>query len=82
MQDLIRIIEDGFEHRGELDANNPDPKLRDAVEEAISLLDSGQARVAEKTDGNWKVNQWLKKSVLMYFALERNRVLPGPHATF
>ncbi|MBL4690887.1 MAG: 2,3,4,5-tetrahydropyridine-2,6-dicarboxylate N-succinyltransferase [Rhodospirillales bacterium] len=43
--------------------------VADAVTEAMALLDSGQARVAEKTDGGWQVNQWLKKAVLLSFRL-------------
>ena len=43
--------------------------VADAVTEAMALLDSGQARVAEKTDGGWQVNQWLKKAVLLAFRL-------------
>jgi len=43
--------------------------VADAVTEAMDLLDSGQARVAEKTDGGWQVNQWLKKAVLLSFRL-------------
>lgn len=82
MQDLISTIEDGFDRRDTIDPAHPDPQLKDAVEEAISLLDSGQARVAEKTSGSWVVNEWLKKSVLLYFALEQNRVMEGAHSNF
>ncbi len=44
-------------------------EVRDAVEEALTLLDSGVARIAEKTDAGWQVNQWLKKAVLLSFRL-------------
>ena len=44
-------------------------EVRDAVEAALGLLDSGRARVAEKVDGTWQVNQWLKKAVLLSFRL-------------
>lgn len=43
--------------------------VRDAVNEALNLLDSGTARIAEKTSGKWEVNQWLKKAVLLSFRL-------------
>ena len=42
-------------------------EVRDAVEAALELLDHGEARVAEKIDGKWVVNQWLKKAVLLSF---------------
>ena len=48
-----------------------DPSAGDvaAVEEAIALLDRGEARVAEKRDGEWVVHEWLKKAILLYFRL-------------
>lgn len=52
--------------------------VRDAVNAALALLDSGERRVAEKVDGAWTVNQWLKKAVLLSFRLNDNAVMPGP----
>ena len=51
--------------------------VRDAVDEALALLDAGKARVAEKTDGDWTVNQWLKKAVLLSFRLNPMQVIEG-----
>jgi len=51
---------------------------RAAVEQALSLLESGQARVAEKTNAGWHVNQWLKKAVLLSFRLQENVLMEGP----
>ena len=51
--------------------------VRDAVEAALGLLDCGQARVAEKVDGAWQVNQWLKKAVLLSFRLNAMAEIPG-----
>ncbi|MDQ3079119.1 MAG: 2,3,4,5-tetrahydropyridine-2,6-dicarboxylate N-succinyltransferase [Pseudomonadota bacterium] len=51
--------------------------IRDAVEGALNLLDSGEARVAEKVDGAWVVNQWLKKAVLLSFRLNAMAEIPG-----
>jgi 2,3,4,5-tetrahydropyridine-2-carboxylate N-succinyltransferase len=51
--------------------------VREAVDTALSLLDSGQARVAEKADGAWRVNQWLKKAVLLSFRLNDMEVIKG-----
>ncbi|MBM3565498.1 MAG: 2,3,4,5-tetrahydropyridine-2,6-dicarboxylate N-succinyltransferase [Alphaproteobacteria bacterium] len=52
-------------------------EVRDAVDEALALLDSGAARVAEKTGGQWRVNQWLKKAVLLSFRLNDSVPIPG-----
>ncbi len=75
--DLEKAIDTAFDNR---DAVNADTKgeVREAVEEALSLLDSGQARVAEPQDNHqWQVNQWLKKAVLLSFRLNDMVVMPG-----
>jgi 2,3,4,5-tetrahydropyridine-2,6-dicarboxylate N-succinyltransferase len=51
--------------------------VREAVNEALRLLDEGQARVAEKAEGAWRVNQWLKKAVLLSFRLNDMEVIGG-----
>ncbi len=65
---LEPVIDAAWEVREEL---GPDTggELREAVDEALALLDAGTARVAEKRDGAWHVNQWLKKAVLLSFRL-------------
>ena len=60
MNSLQSTIETAFDERRALDLSNPAPELRDAVLTAIDRLDAGQVRVAEKVDGQWVVNQWLK----------------------
>ncbi len=57
-------------------------ELEAAVGHAIELLDSGEARVAEPQDDGWHVNQWLKKAVLLSFALADNKVVEGGHTRF
>ena len=52
-------------------------EVRDAVNDALDLLDSGRARVAEKSDGEWRVNQWLKKAVLLSFRLNDMVIIDG-----
>ncbi|WP_438731865.1 2,3,4,5-tetrahydropyridine-2,6-dicarboxylate N-succinyltransferase [Parasphingorhabdus sp. DH2-15] len=54
--------------------------VRDGVNEALALLDSGEARVAEKIGGDWQVNQWLKKAVLLSFRLNDNDVMQAGSA--
>ncbi|NTS30867.1 2,3,4,5-tetrahydropyridine-2,6-dicarboxylate N-succinyltransferase [Phyllobacterium sp. BT25] len=74
---LELTIEKAFDER---DAINTDTRgeVRDAVEAALLLLDGGEARVAEKqADGNWKVNQWLKKAVLLSFRLNPMGIIEG-----
>ena len=52
-------------------------EVRDAVEAALNLLDKGEVRVAEKLGGEWHVNQWLKKAVLLSFRLNDMATIPG-----
>lgn len=82
MQSLIETIESGFERRGQLGSAVEIIELSDAVGEAIELLDSGDARVAEKVNGVWRVNQWLKKAVLLSFHLSSNEVVAGKYSNF
>jgi 2,3,4,5-tetrahydropyridine-2-carboxylate N-succinyltransferase len=51
--------------------------VADAIRKALDLLDRGEARVAEPVADGWRVNQWLKKAVLLSFRLEANVVMPG-----
>jgi 2,3,4,5-tetrahydropyridine-2,6-dicarboxylate N-succinyltransferase len=74
-------IEKAFEDRATITAATRG-HARDAVEEALDLLDRGKARVAEKLPGasgpnSWKVNQWLKKAVLLSFRLNDNVIIEG-----
>jgi 2,3,4,5-tetrahydropyridine-2-carboxylate N-succinyltransferase len=74
-------IEKAFEDRATINAATRG-HARDAVEEALDLLDRGKARVAEKLPGasgpnSWKVNQWLKKAVLLSFRLNDNALIDG-----
>jgi len=74
---LQAIIEDAFENRSSISPAKVDDSVKNAVLETIELLDSGSARVAEKVDGEWQVNQWLKKAVLLSFAIRDNEVIDG-----
>ncbi len=68
MVTLSTTIEAAWEDREAIDVNTTGA-ARAAVETALGLLDRGEARVAEKRDGAWIVNQWLKKAVLLSFRL-------------
>jgi 2,3,4,5-tetrahydropyridine-2-carboxylate N-succinyltransferase len=82
MQHLTEIIERGFEKSGRMDDAAEQKQLEEAVQEAIQELDEGKARVAEQNGGEWRVNQWLKKAVLLSFRLADNTVIPGSHSRF
>ncbi len=77
MSQLQTTIETAFENRAGYAPGKAPADIVAAVEEAIGLLDSGAARVAEKRDGGWVVNQWLKKAVLLSFRLRDNAPIEG-----
>src|SRR6478672_6474289 len=76
-QQLQQIIDTAWENRAELSPKAAPAEVRDAVAHAIEQLDRGQLRVAEKQNGDWIVNQWLKKAVLLSFRLEDNAPMPA-----
>jgi len=82
MSSIETIINAAFDNRADIDLPNADPEIKNAVLSAIDLLDSGEARVAEKIDGDWHVHQWLKKAVLLYFGIEQNHQIDGGHTTY
>jgi 2,3,4,5-tetrahydropyridine-2-carboxylate N-succinyltransferase len=72
------IIESAFEDRANITPQTASAEVKQAVAEAIQLLDSGQERVAERRGvGNWTVNEWLKKAVLLSFRIEDNKPMSG-----
>jgi 2,3,4,5-tetrahydropyridine-2,6-dicarboxylate N-succinyltransferase len=74
---LKHAIDAAFEQRQDIKPGQRGA-IAEAVEQALALLDSGQARVAEKKDGAWAVNDWLKKAILLSFRLNENRTMGGP----
>nr|ABG77128.1 2,3,4,5-tetrahydropyridine-2-carboxylate N-succinyltransferase [Candidatus Endoriftia persephone str. Hot96_1+Hot96_2] len=77
MSDIQTIITDAFEKRAEITPRSADTLVRDAVAEAINQLDRGEIRVAERQDGDWVVNDWVKKAVLLSFRLNDNYFQKG-----
>jgi len=76
-QHIQQIIDNAWENRADLSPKAAPAEVREAVAQAIEQLDKGRLRVAEKIDGQWVVNQWLKKAVLLSFRLEDNTPMPA-----
>jgi 2,3,4,5-tetrahydropyridine-2-carboxylate N-succinyltransferase len=77
-QQLQNIIETAWEQRAEISPSNGSAELRDAVAHVLAGLDDGSLRVAERRAvGDWTVNQWIKKAVLLSFRLENNAIVPA-----
>jgi 2,3,4,5-tetrahydropyridine-2,6-dicarboxylate N-succinyltransferase len=77
---LRSLVEGAFEDRQNIGVSTKG-EVRTAVDEALELLDAGKVRVAERRDGAWVVNQWLKKAVLLSFRLNDMEIMPGPGAS-
>lgn len=74
---LEQIIEQAFEKRAEYSPTTMPQDVKDAVNDVLEQLDNGSLRVAEKKDGEWVVNQWAKKAVLLSFRMNDNYQMPS-----
>jgi 2,3,4,5-tetrahydropyridine-2-carboxylate N-succinyltransferase len=80
--DLRSAIDDAYETRAQLNPRNTPSALRAAIEEAIELLNAGQLRVAQPEGNAWRVNEWLKKAVLLSFRINDNDAMPAGALNF
>ena len=73
---IEKIVDQAWDDRANI-SSSTQGDARNAVEQALDLLDKGQVRVADKLDGKWHVNQWLKKAVLLSFRLYDSSLIEG-----
>ena len=71
---IIDIIEQAFENIESINSSS-DSGIISAINETISSLDSGKIRVAEKSGNEWIINQWVKKSILLYFRINDMKLI-------
>jgi len=81
MSELENIIDKAFENK-EVVNQNTKGEIRTSVEEILYQLDCGKIRVCEKNGNEWKVNQWIKKAILLSFRLNDNEIIKASHATW
>ena len=84
---LEALIDSAFEGRTSISPTTAEPALLAALDQVIGELNAGRLRVAEKRDGTWVTNEWIKKAVLLYFRTHENAVTPdagggAAHAVF
>lgn len=77
MQEIQGIIDSAFERRADITPRNVDTQLKDAILQVLDALDKGELRVAEKKEGAWVTQQWIKKAVLLSFRMEDNFFIKG-----
>jgi 2,3,4,5-tetrahydropyridine-2-carboxylate N-succinyltransferase len=83
LADLQPIIESAFERRASLSEAEIEGSLREIVETVVGGLEEGRLRVAEpNSDGTWRVNEWLKKAVLLYFRCNDMALVEAEPAPF
>ena len=76
LEDLKNSIEQIWDNKEGISSSTKGIE-RDSIEECLSLLDAGKVRVSEKIEGSWKVNEWLKKAVLLSFKLWPMDIISG-----
>lgn len=82
MTQLENIINEAFENRANLSPKSVDITIKDAINKTIDLLDKGECRIAEKHNGEWIVNQWLKKAVLLFFRINDNQIFENGYTQY
>ena len=82
MEQLQQKIDTAYEQRTQIKAQQAPSEITEAVFSVIKLLDSGASRVAEKQADGWRVNQWVKKAILLYFQLVKSEVMDGGFTRF
>ncbi|MGO9512434.1 MAG: 2,3,4,5-tetrahydropyridine-2,6-dicarboxylate N-succinyltransferase [Steroidobacteraceae bacterium] len=82
MDQLRATIEAAYESRAQITPGTAPPEVRAAVGTALGMLDAGTSRVAEKRNGSWQVNEWLKKAVLLSFRITQNAPMSGGDLRF
>jgi 2,3,4,5-tetrahydropyridine-2,6-dicarboxylate N-succinyltransferase len=81
-QELRAVIDNAYEARAQLTPRTAPAELRTAVENVIDLLNEGALRVAQPDGGRWRVNEWLKKAVLLSFRINDNEAMPAGALNF
>ena len=80
LDNIEKKINEAFSNKDKI--NTSDKRLVDLIKQTIELLDNGKIRVAEKKDGKWQVNQWIKKAILLSFKVNKMKASKGPYSTW
>ena len=81
LNELEKIINESFENKDKVNTDS-DKSIIDAINETIELTDQGKIRVAEKKNGSWEINQWIKKAILLSFRINKMEILKGPYTSW
>ena len=81
LDEFEKTINEAFEFNEKINSNS-DKSIIEAIKQTIELTDQGKIRVAEKKNGNWIVNQWVKKAILLSFKINKMEILRGPYTSW
>ena len=81
LSELEKKINESFENKDKINTNS-DKSIINAIKETIELTDQGKIRVAEKKNGSWVINQWIKKAILLSFKINKMEILRGPYTSW
>ncbi len=76
-----KIINDAWNNKSKINSKS-DKKIINTINKTIDLLDAGKIRVAEKKNNQWLVNQWIKKTILLSFRVNKMKASKGPYSTW
>ncbi|CAL4320188.1 2,3,4,5-tetrahydropyridine-2,6-dicarboxylate N-succinyltransferase [Buchnera aphidicola] len=82
MKTLKTIIDKAFEIKNQINSYNVNHETKNAIEETINLLNQGILQISEKISGNWITHQWLKKAILLYFCIKKNKIISDKKNNF
>ncbi len=82
MEQLQTTIEEAFECRAKITPRNVEAKLKESINQVLDMLNTGELRIAEKTNGEWITHQWIKKAVLLSFRMEDNNFIKGGFSNY
>ena len=81
MDDIEKIINDAWENKEKINSESSE-RIINAINQIIKNLDQGKLRVAEKIDGNWVTQQYVKKAIMLSFRIHRMEALSGPYSSW
>jgi len=81
LESFEKTINEAWDKKSQINSKS-NKKLLNSISKTIGLLDSGKIRVAEKKGDEWIVNQWIKKTILLSFRINKMKASKGPYATW
>ena len=79
---LKKIIESSFQNLADIHPSHVDIQTLQAVNQVMDLLDRGLLRVTKKIQGQWITQQWVKKSIFLFFLIHKNKVIQGAESQY